>query len=160
MSWTFTVTNPAGTVVTAVVRNAEFSDVKRRQRKQARGITEGGIIFVQDLSTDVELVEGSWTFLTSTERADLEEFFSINGALFQARAFSIDIAGSSFPQKLKCGMTISAAVVQSGDQKCGAFVEPTTTTLRNVFLDQDELAFTQERDKRFSLDMRFRIENP
>jgi hypothetical protein len=158
VSWTFTVTNPEGITVTATIRNAEFNDVDRLNFRQGRGITEGGLVYVQDLDGADQFVDASWGFLTTTERADLEAFFGRAGTLRQARPFSIDITGSSFPQALKAGMIIGGAVVQAGDGlKTGQTVNADVANLRDVFLDQSELAFDQERDERFSLDLRFRI---
>lgn len=158
MAWLFTVTPPSGLTKTATIRNAEFNDTDRTQFRQARGITEAGLVYLQDLDTEDQLIEASWGFLTVAERAALEDFFGRDGTLRQARRFSIDITGSSFPQKLKAGMLIGGAVVQAGSTfKAGATVKPDTSNLRNVFLDQPDLSFAQERDERFSLDLRFRI---
>ncbi|KKM15975.1 hypothetical protein LCGC14_1690480, partial [marine sediment metagenome] len=59
------------------------------------------------------------------------------------------------------GMSVGGSVAQAGSKfKAGATVKPDTATLRNVFLDQPMLNFAQERDERFSLDLRFRIHRP
>lgn len=158
MSWTFTITTPAGFTKTATIRNAEFNDINRINFRQGRGVTEGGLVFVQDLDGDDQYVDASWGFLTVAERADLEAFFGRDGTLRQARSFSIDITGSSFPQVLQAATIIDGAVVEAGDgYKAGETVKADTANLRDVFLDQSELAFDQERDERFSLDLRFRI---
>lgn len=161
MAWVFTVTPPSGLTKTASIRNAEFNDADRREFRQARGTTEAGLVYVQDLDDDDQFIEASWGFLTPIERAALEDFFGREGTLRQTRAFNIDISGSSFPQKLKAKMVISGKIVQAGSTfKAGATVTPDTTNLRNVFLDQPDLLFAQERDERFSLDLRFRIHRP
>ncbi len=161
MSWTFTVTPPSGITKTATVRNAEFNDTDRRSFRQGRAATEAGLVYVQDLDSDDQFVEASWGFLTVAERAALEDFFGRDGTLRQARAFDLDIVDSSFPQKLKAGMSVDGSVVQAGSTfKAGATIKPDTASLRNVFLDQPDIAFGQERDERFSVDLRFRIRRP
>ena len=160
MTWQFTVTNPDGITKTATIRNAEFNDVDRRRFHQGRGVTDGGLTYVQDLDQEDQFIDASWGFLTTDERGQLETFFGREGTLRQARPFSLDITGSSFPQRLKAGMLIGGAVVKAGQFKAGAYVTPDTSSLRNVFLDQADLSFAQERDERFSLDLRFRISAP
>ena len=166
MAWTFTVTTPQGATKTATVRNAEFNDIHRTTFRQAKGTTEGGLVYVQDLDDADQFVDASWGFLTLAERAALEEFFGRNGTLRQARPFAIDITGSSFPQVLKAGTVYEGAVIQAGQQingatiQAGQVINADTANLRNVYLDQPELAFDQERDERFSLDLRFRIHHP
>ncbi len=143
------------------MRNSEFNDTDRTEFRQGRGITDAGLVFVQDLDSEDQLIEASWGFVTTEERADLEGFFGRDGTLRMVRPFSIDITDSSFPQTIKAGMLIGGAVIQAGSTfKVGAIVKPDTTNLRNVFLDQPELSWAQERDERFSLDLRFRIHRP
>ena len=161
MSWVFSIAGSNGRTLTKTVRSPEFSDITRLSRAQRRGLTDGGLVFVQDLVTRVQLVEGAWTWLTPTERGDLEEFFGSGGSLRQSRKFSISISGThSYPQVIHAGMVVGGATVQAGVYKAGQFVTPDTATLNNVRLDQADLAFTQERTDRFSLSLRFRIENP
>lgn len=161
MSWTFTVVPPSGLTKTAVLRNAEFSDVDRLVFRQGRGTTEGGLVFVQDLDGDDQTIEASWGFMTLSERAAVEDFFGREGTLRQVRPFSIDITGTSFPQKIKAAMVVDGSVVKAGEGfKAGQTVQADTANLRDVFLDQPELVFDQERDERFSLDLRFRIHRP
>jgi len=161
MAWTFTVETPEGFIKAASIRNAEFSDVDRRVFWQGRGQTDGGLVYVQDHDGAEQVIEASWGFLTTQERADLEDFFGRGGTLRMARSFSIDITGSSFPQKIKAAMVVAGSVIQAGSTyKAGDTVKPDTTNLRDVYLDQAELAFEQERDERFSLDLRFRIHRP
>lgn len=161
MSWTFTVTSPEGFTKTAAVRNPEFDDADSEEFRQGKGSTDGGLVYVQDLDQEDEIIQVTWGFLSVAERADLQDFFGRDGTLRQARSFSIDIEGSSFPQKLKAGAIINGAVVKAGEgHKAGDTVDPDVTTLRHVFLDQPGLPFIQERDQRFSLDARFRIHRP
>jgi len=161
VSWTFTVIPPSGITKPAVLRNAEFSDGDRVMFRQGRGTTEGGLVFVQDLDGEDQTIEASWGFMTLEERGAIEAFFGRDGTLRQARAFGIDITGTSFAQIIKAGMVIGGAVVQAGaGYVAGQTVKADTANLRNVFLDQPELLFDQERDERFSLDLRFRIHRP
>lgn len=160
MSWTFTVTTPEGVTKTATIRNAEFSDIDRTTFRQARGTTDGGLVYVQDLDDADQFIDASWGFLTTAERAALEDFFGRTGTLRQARPFSIDITGSSFPVTIKAGMVVDGAVITPGSYKVGQVINADVANLRDVYLDQPELAFDQERDERFSLDLRFRIHHP
>lgn len=161
MAWTFTVTNPQGVTKTASVRNPEFNDVDRIDYRQGRGTTEGGVVYVQDLEREDQVIELSFGFLSTEERGSFEDFFGRDGTLRQARPFSIDITDSSFIQKLKVGMVIGGSVWKVGGSfKVGQWVKPDTAALREVYLDQAELAWDQERDERFSLDLRLRIHHP
>lgn len=161
MGWNFTIINPDGFTKTAAMRNAEFNDIDRSEFRQGRGTTDAGVVYVQDLDSEDQIIEVSWGFVTTEERAALEAFFGRDGTLRMARPFSIDISDSSFPQKIKAAMVIGGAVIKAGSaHKAGAIVKPDTTNLRNVFLDQPELSWAQERDERFSLDLRFRIHRP
>lgn len=161
MGWTFTVVNSNGLTKTAALRNPEFNDADRSLFRQARGTTDAGVVYVQDLDDTDQYVDISFGFLTTAERGAIQEFFGRDGTLRQALPFSVDIAGTSFPQKLKAGMTVGGVVVQAGSTyQAGDFVKPDTSYLREVYLDQDELTFQQERDERFSLDLRLRIHNP
>jgi len=161
VAWTFTITNPDGVELTAVVRNAEFNDTLRGVRRQARGITDAGVVFVQDLDRLDDFLEASWGFLTSSERADLDAFFGEGGTLRMARPFELAISSSSYPTKIQAGMVVGGSIIQAGTTyKAGQFVNADTANLVGIYLDQDDVSFQQERDERFSLDLRFRIPRP
>jgi len=134
VSWDFSVTTPSGFTRTASVRNAEFNDVDRTEFRQGRGTTDAGLVYVQDLDDDDQFVEAAWGFLDISERAALEDFFGRDGTLRQARSFSIDIVGSSFPQKWRRRGRSSKRVPRSSriPRPCGmcSLTSPCSTLLR------------------------------
>ena len=157
MTWTFEVDGPDGTV-TAAIRNPEFSERTTEVRRQGKGVTEAGLVFVQDLGEQNEFIEGSWTWLTPAMRSALLLFFGPNGTLRQGRGFALTITGMNFPVVIGTGMVIDGVGLGTGQgYGTGQTVVPDTVVLDDVRLDQPDLSFAQQRNDRYSTELAFRI---
>jgi len=155
-TWTFETTRADGEVVTIDIRPPEFGDVTRRERAQAKGETDAGVRFVQDLGHEALFLDFEWANLTRCERDDLERFFGVQGTLFQARPFSIEVSdGSHAAFGISTGLGLSTGEGWTS----GQLVEAAGPRWGAVYLDTPVLAFTQDRTaQRYTIALRFRVE--
>lgn len=153
--WTFTLVRADGSEVSISIRPPEFGDRVGTTRQQARMETDGGTVFVQDLGLSHLLYEATWSNLTRCERSDLERFFGVDGTLFMAREFGIEVTGEDdAAQGISTGLGLSTGEGYS----TGQLVSEPGVVWSRVILDQPGLDFTQDaRGPRYSVSIRFRI---
>ena len=157
MTWSMSVDAPDGTVSISV-RNPLFGERDSEPRRQFRGVTESGLVFVQDLGREDRFLECSWTFLTPVMRSDLLLFFGPSGTLRQARPFTLTITNTTFAVVIGTGMTINRLALGTGQGfGTGQSVVPATVVLEGVHLEQPEIAFAQHRAERYSTELTFRL---
>lgn len=154
---TFSIVRPDKTI-TALIKAMEFQDSERRARRQARGITEAGLVFVQDLGREDRFFDLSFQFLKPKERSDLLVFFGPDGTLRQARSFSVTFTAFD-PDLGIMAALISTDQGFSTDEGLSTDQENQVqaATFNGVFLDQDELVFVQQLDGHWALDLRLRL---
>lgn len=155
-TWTFTTTNEDGEVVSIDIRPPEFGDVTRRERAQARGETDAGVRFVQDLGREAVILELEWQNITRCERDDLEKFFGPKGTLYQVRPFSIEVSNGT---DAAFGITTGLGLSTGEGWTSGQLIEAAGPRWGAVYLDTPVLAFNQDRTpQRYSIGLRFRVE--
>lgn len=157
MAWTLTVDRPNEPSLSITIRSPEFGDVSRDSRLQARGDTDGGVRYVQDLGRSVVTYEATWQNLTRCERDDIARFFGPDGTLRQARPFRVSMDDE---EDAAVGITTGLGLSTGEGYTSGQLVASTGGEVWGVvYLDQPDLAFNHSRrDQRFDLALRFRIE--
>lgn len=154
-TWTFSITRASGEVYAIEVRPPEWGDVTARERAQARGETDAGVRFVQDLGHEAVTLEFAWKSLTRCERDDIERFFGTLGTLYQARPFSIEVsAGEDAAFGISTGLGLSTGEGWTS----GQLVEADGPRWGRVYLDVPKLSFAQDDQQRYSLALRFRVD--
>lgn len=157
MGWVFTMTRAGGGTQTLELRSPDFGDRHRSERMQARGDTDGGQRYVQDLGHTVTTFEGTWTNVTTCERSAMEKFFGVDGTLFMAYPFSIEVDDEEDPPiGISTGMGLSTGEGYSSGQLVAAVGQRWGT----AWLDQPALEFSHDRrDGRYAVNLRLRIED-
>lgn len=162
MSWKFL--HPANTnpTTTVTIKNPEFAEVDQSIRRQAKGETDGGTIFVEDLGQTDRFIEATWRNLKPAEVGDLKTFFGPNIVNMQTKPFRIEMTTDAplyhWLEIVSAGMSVGGEVLSAGGgYNAGGFVNPDTASFDVVFLDQAELSFAQDRFQLFSTSIRFRL---
>jgi len=163
MSWLWQFPAGGSPNFTFTTRNPEFGEVHRLMRRQASARTDGGVVFVEDLGVDEEVIEATFMNLCTPERANLEKIFSEPFANRQENPITIQITndpviGGQFMQALTTGMVIDRVPLTTGQGfTTGDRVVADDPTLPIVFLDQPDLVFEQIRHQQYSLTLRLRL---
>jgi len=153
VSWTFEITRADGSILSAVIRDPEWGDLDQRIRRQARGETEAGVVFVQDHGREDQFIEGTWNALTYCEKSDLLTFFGEQGALYQARPFGLTLDSGETP----IGISTEQGWSTADGLTTGELALAPAAVFGSVYLDQPALQFRSQEDNRYSLNMRFRV---
>lgn len=157
MSFTFEITRPGVGLVSIEIRNPEFGDTTRFSRRQERGETEAGVLFLQDLGVDMEFYDATWQSLTRCERRDLEYFFGPSGTTYAQRPFTMGVENNvalAFPVGTGQGWSTADALAS------GSLVVPLSASFGMVKLEQSQIQFAATPRDRYTTSLRFRILQP
>jgi len=154
-TWTLSTSPAAGGTVSAVMGAPEWGDTHEDERRQARAISDGGRVFVQDLEVEDHLINLVWHSATIEQWSALRKV--LRAAEWQVRRIQIDVTGDqAFPVGISPGQSIAGVGLSPGQGfSPGDTVKATTFTLQ-VRLDQPSASVSQPVEGRVSVALRFR----
>ena len=153
MSWTFSIVRADGSPLSATIRNPDWGDLDQRIRRQARGETEAGIVFVQDHGREDQILQGTWNALTFCEKSDLLTFFGEQGSLYQARPFDLTLDSGDTP----VGVSTEQGWSTADGLTTGELAVAPLAVFGSVYLDQPSLQFRTQQDNRYGLALQLRV---